>query len=100
LSKDSLVIQPSATISYKDFSFDIWANLDTDDYGDPGGENLNETDLTLSYDKSFGMVSLGDRYIYYGLDDADDAKNLIRSTNSFSNDSDYVFGGITCSISF
>lgn len=75
LSKDSAVIQPSMTVGYKGFSANMWGNLDTDPYTATAGENttssLNETDLTLSYDKSFGMLSVGGGYIYYGLDGAD-----------------------------
>ena len=50
LSKDSAVIQPSLTVGYKDFSFNLWGNLDTDVYSDPQGQSqFNETDMTLSY---------------------------------------------------
>ena len=80
LSKDSIVIQPSATVSYKDVSFNLWGNLDTDLYTDPNGESqFTETDMTLSYDKSFGMVSLGAGYIYYGLDGMDDSQEIYLS---------------------
>ena len=34
LSRDSIVIQPSMTISYKGFSGNLWGNLDTDQYKD------------------------------------------------------------------
>jgi hypothetical protein len=81
LSKDSVVIQPSATVSYKDVSFNLWGNLDTDYYGDPtrNEAQFNETDMTLSYDKSFGMVGLGVGYIYYGLDGALDSQEIYLS---------------------
>ena len=79
-SKDSIVIQPSATVSYKDVSFNLWGNLDTDVYTDPDGKaQFNETDMTLSYDKSFGMVGLGVGYIYYGLDAAKDSQEVYLS---------------------
>ncbi len=78
LSQDSLVIQPSATFSYKGFSANIWSNLDTDPY-DSAMENLNETDWTLSYDYSFDMVSGSVGYIYYDLDGADDSQELFVS---------------------
>lgn len=53
LSKDSLVIFPSATIGYKGFSFNVWVDFDTD-YNNPrdgsrSHTNLQETDLTLTY---------------------------------------------------
>lgn len=71
LSRDSLVIQPSVTISYKGFSANVWGNLDTDTnenlYGDETSD-WNETDFTLSYDGSAGMVDYTLGYIYYALD--------------------------------
>jgi hypothetical protein len=80
LSKDSAVIQPSMTISYKDIGFNLWGNLDTDVYGDNRNEaQFNETDMTLSYDKSFGMVGVGVGYIYYGLDGIDDSQEIYLS---------------------
>ena len=80
LSKDSIVIQPSVTVGYKDVSFNLWGNLDTDVYTDSRDESqFNETDMTLSYDKSFGMVSLGVGYIYYALDAIDDSQEIYLS---------------------
>jgi hypothetical protein len=64
LSHDSIVIQPSMTIGYKGFAFNAWSNLDTDA---GGSANLNETDLTVSYDTKVGSFGLGAGYIYYGL---------------------------------
>ena len=83
LSDDSIVLQPSMTISYKDFSMNLWGNLDTD-VDEAHGENddlsqFNETDWTLSYAKSFGPVSLEGGYIYYGLDAVDDSEELYLS---------------------
>ncbi|MBW2597247.1 MAG: hypothetical protein JRC55_00940 [Deltaproteobacteria bacterium] len=46
LSRDSIVIQPSMTISYKGFSGNLWGNLDTDQYKN-------------------------DEYIYYALEGTD-----------------------------
>lgn len=76
LSKDSAVIQPSMTVSYKGFGFNLWGNLDTDVYQSANSESFNETDMTLSYDKSFGMVGLGAGYIYYGLDGVADSQEI------------------------
>lgn len=71
LSRDSLVIQPSMTVSYKGFSANVWGNMDTDTnenlYGDETSD-WNETDFTLSYDGSAGMVGYTLGYIYYALD--------------------------------
>ena len=83
LSDDSIVLQPSMTISYKDFSMNLWGNLDTDvDEAHGANDNLsqfNETDWTISYGKSFGPVSLEGGYIYYGLDSIDDSEELYLS---------------------
>lgn len=76
LSDSNLVIQPSISAGYKGFGLNLWGNLDTD-YGDMG-KDFNETDLTFSYDKSFGMVGLGLGYIYYGLE-GEDSQELYMS---------------------
>lgn len=84
LSKDSLVVQPSLTVGYKGVAVNMWANVDTDQhagiYGSaPDTHNLNETDLTLSYDGSAGMVSYGVGYIYYAIDSGEDTQELYGS---------------------
>ena len=83
LSDDSIVIQPSVTVGYRGFSLNLWGNLDTDqddmDPTIPNDSNWNETDLTLSYERSFGPVNLGLSYIYYSLDGADDAEEFALS---------------------
>ena len=79
LSNDSVVIQPSTTISYKDFSFNLWGNLDTRMDDDTHSNQFNETDMTLSYDKEFGPVCLGAGYIYYGLDGINDSEEIYLS---------------------
>jgi len=83
LSRDSLVIQPSVTASYKGFSLNLWGNLDTSykggkDYDGPykGDSKWNETDMTISYGHSFGMVGLEAGFIYYAIDNADDWKEF------------------------
>lgn len=55
-SNDSVVLQPSMTVSYKGFSANIWGNFDTCEdcdekvFGEsPGNANWNETDFTFSY---------------------------------------------------
>jgi hypothetical protein len=76
LSKDSLIIQPSLTIGYKGVSFNVWGNLDTDNevYDEA---KYNETDLTVSYSKTFGVVKLTGGYVYYGLDGALDSQEIV-----------------------
>jgi Bacterial protein of unknown function (Gcw_chp) len=54
LSKNSVVLQPSVTGTYKGFSFNSWSNIDTNERN-PYGHNKhrgfvgNEMDLTASY---------------------------------------------------
>ncbi len=80
LSKDSLVIQPSATFAYKGFSANIWANYDTDLYRTIEDlDNLNETDYTLSYEHDFGFVATEIGYIYYALDQTEDSQEFFVS---------------------
>lgn len=76
LSDDSMVIQPSLTASYKGFSANLWANLDTDYYA-TGTHNWNETDITLSYDGAYEKLGYGMGWIYYALEDgADDTQEF------------------------
>jgi len=49
LSSDSAVLQPSATVSYKGFSLNLWGNFDTDEALPNKGARWNETDFTFSY---------------------------------------------------
>ncbi|GBE13909.1 bacterial protein of unknown function [bacterium BMS3Bbin14] len=82
LSKDSMVVQPSLTASYEGFGFNLWGNLDTDqslDIYNEDGANWNETDMTVSYDGSYGMVGYTLGYIYYGLEGARDSQEFYGS---------------------
>ena len=73
LSRNSIVIQPEVIVGYKGFSLAIWGNLDTRPYlsetstykGDKR-QNWTETDLTLAYNGSFGIVNAGMAYAYFG----------------------------------
>jgi hypothetical protein len=76
LSRDSIVVQPSMTVSYRGLSANLWGNLDTDPYAAQDDTKWTETDFTLSYGKGFGMLSVEGGYIYYGLDDCDDSQEL------------------------
>lgn len=76
LSRDSVVIQPSMTVSYRGFSANLWGNLDTDQYKSEEDSNWNETDFTLSYGKEFGILSAELGYIYYSLDCCDDTQEI------------------------
>jgi len=82
LSRDSIVIQPSATVSHSGFSANLWGNLDTDPYFQVLGESgtkWNETDFTLAYGKDFGRWSLEGGWIYYGLEAFDDTQEFYLS---------------------
>jgi len=70
LSRDSVVMQPAVTASYKGFSLNVWGNLDTRPYSaadEKYSSNYTETDLTLSYSYKFGILQMGAGYIYYAL---------------------------------
>jgi len=73
LSRNSIVVQPSVTIGYKGFIANVWGNMDTRPYysGTEAAKSYSsawtETDITLSYTKTFGLVNVGGGYIYYGL---------------------------------
>jgi len=73
LGKDSLVIQPSLSASYKGFSASFWGNIDSDEKAtqnftpdSPGRMSVNETDLTLSYAYTAGKWGFTGGWIYYG----------------------------------
>jgi hypothetical protein len=66
MSRNSAVLQPSFTLSYKGFSANIWGNLDSDPYIE-GGHHWNETDYTLSYDGQYGLFTFGGGYSYYEM---------------------------------
>ena len=70
LSRDSVVVQPAVTASYKGFSVNVWGNLDTRPYSAADAKyaaNYTETDYTISYSKKFGILQVTPGYIYYGL---------------------------------
>jgi hypothetical protein len=69
-TRDSMVIQPSATVGYKGFTANLWGNLDTNPYSTTDASyssTWTETDLTLFYSRAFGPVTAGLGYIYYAL---------------------------------
>ena len=70
MTKNSIVVQPSLTVGYKGFSANVWGNIDTNPYSTTNAtysSTWTETDLTLSYTKTFGILNAGLGYIYYGL---------------------------------
>lgn len=76
LTRHSVVIQPSMTVGLKGFWVNIWGNLDMSPYNpynteDPDviknkASNWTETDFTIGYDRTFGMVNTTISYAYYG----------------------------------
>jgi hypothetical protein len=69
-TRDSIVVQPAVTASYKGFSLNVWGNLDTRPYSAADAKyaaNYTETDYTISYSKKFGILQVTPGYIYYGL---------------------------------
>jgi hypothetical protein len=71
LSRHSVVLQPSFTLSYKGFSANIWGNWDAEPYFE-GEDHWNETDYTLSYEGEYGLLTFGAGYSYYDMDGSDD----------------------------
>jgi hypothetical protein len=70
MTRNSIVVQPSMTIGYKGFSANLWGNLDTKPYSTADvnySSTWTETDLTLSYAKTIGILNAGLGYIYYGF---------------------------------
>ena len=65
-SDDSMVIQPSLSVSYKGFGANLWASLDTD-YYDTNSHSWYETDFTLSYDGAYEKLGYGVGWIYYSI---------------------------------
>lgn len=80
-SKDSVVVQPSMTVGYKDFSFNLWGNLDTDRWNADGQDanSWTETDMTMAYAWAMGPVNFSTGYIYYALDNATDTQEVYLS---------------------
>lgn len=82
LSKNSVVFQPGLTATLGGFSAGFWGNIDSSQHKTQSfGENdhhksFNETDLTLSYTKAFGKLSLTGGYIYYGTKYADETEEV------------------------
>lgn len=77
LSDDSVVIQPSMTISYLGAYVNFWGNYDTDEKGSDNAK-WNETDFTFgyTYDKLPYGMSLDVGGIYYALEGMDDSFEL------------------------
>jgi len=102
LSKDSLVMFPEITISYKGFGFCVWGDFDTDYEGAKTGGNDTEwweTDWVLTYSNSLdvGFTDLNWTvgWIYYDVDAGDDEEwFLILGLDTILNPEFSVWNGI------
>ena len=91
LSRDSVVFQPSMTVSYKGFSANLWGNFDTNERNPSGRTNpnrnaakWNETDFIASYSREvLKNLTLSGGIKYYVLD-----------SNNAPNDTLEVFGTV------
>lgn len=89
LSRNSVVIQPATSVEYKGFSVSFWGNIDTNsretpsnfpgDHGKTGKKWFNETDLTISYGRKLGIVTLTGGYIYYNTKYTEETEELFLS---------------------
>ncbi|MDA8161459.1 MAG: hypothetical protein M0022_00925 [Desulfobacteraceae bacterium] len=79
LSHNSMVIEPSMTIGYKGFTYNMWGNMDTNRYSGGTKNKWTETDTTISYGKQLGLFKLNGGYIYYALDSVDDSQEVFFS---------------------
>jgi hypothetical protein len=72
LSKDSLVMFPSITVSYKGFSMNMWGDMDTSYKGVPSGADNEpewwETDWIFTYSNSIKKFNYTFGWIYYDTD--------------------------------
>ena len=63
---DQAVAQPNATISSHGFSLNTWANYNfTDAYSAESKNEVSEVDLTASYSRAIGPVTVGGVYAEY-----------------------------------
>jgi len=108
LSKNSLVMFPSITISYKGFALNMWGDYDTRYYGSRGEDQKEwfETDFVLTYSNNLGTlpnltkifdplknVSYTIGYIYYDTDfDINGASYIRRARRSLERDFNLVSG--------
>ena len=86
---DGLVLQPSLTLGYSGFSFNLWGNMDLSNFGedtcaytsdcDNRAGQFTEIDLTIDYSHSFDKFTLGVGlidYLYPNWDDSDDTQEV------------------------
>jgi hypothetical protein len=88
IGKDSLIIQPSLSASYRGFSASFWGNIDTHEKATqnftpdrPGRTSFNEADLTLSYTYVVNKWSFTGGYIYYNTKYMDETQEFYGSVS-------------------
>lgn len=91
LGRDSLVLQPAMIASVAGFSISFWGNIDLKENATPsfipdrpGRKSFNETDLTVSYARNVGNISLMGGFIYYGT--------------KYVSETQELFVGVSCNI--
>jgi hypothetical protein len=83
LSRNSAVLQPSITGTYKGFAVNVWTNVDTNEQNPFGvktnrGFSWNETDLTFSYSREvYTNLTLTGGLIYYILSSNNSSQNSL-----------------------
>jgi len=79
LSRHSMVLQPSFTLSYKGFSANLWGNWDSNPYFERE-DSWNETDYTFSYKGEHGLLNYGAGTTYYdNMNNTDDSQDVFLS---------------------
>ncbi len=89
---DDWVLQPSLTLDYKGFSFNLWGNMDLSNFGedycsytsdcDSRAGQFTEIDLTIAYNHSFDKFTLGVGlidYLYPNWDNSSDTQEVYLS---------------------
>lgn len=77
---DGLVVQPSVDVTAGNFGFNVWGNLDVDDYDGTLQEGeFSEIDLTLTYAVDAGPVGLTFGYIEYLFPTTDETIKSVKS---------------------
>ena len=70
------VIQPSIDLDYHGLSMNVWANYDTD----RGAREINETDVTLSYNYTIKGLTMSAGYSYLGVLDANTEEAFVSAS--------------------
>lgn len=89
---DEWVFQPSLSLGYKGFSFNLWGNMDLTDFGedyctytsncDSRAAQFTEIDLTIAYNHSFDKFTIGGGfidYLYPNWDNSSDTQEVFLS---------------------